>query len=174
MKKIFLVVAIGVVLTSYDDNKTPSYAVIRGTVTFDNVNLWSIWQDSGDVEITIFPDSAWASTPGGTFPIAAPVYVDTLIPNVALSTYPYELQVEPGTYSALAVGFRHNLVTDPSKRTATLGVYWGMPDSVSHGIIILGTPFNYPLPSSFTVQAGDELNIDFKADLAFVTVWPFR
>ncbi|MBK9103745.1 MAG: hypothetical protein IPL92_04070 [Saprospiraceae bacterium] len=35
-----------------------------------------------------------------------------------------KLEVDPGTYSALAIGFRHNGDSDPSKKTATLGVHW--------------------------------------------------
>jgi hypothetical protein len=70
----------------------------------------------------------------------------------------------------LAVGFRHDLIADPSLRTATLGVYWDNPNTVSHGIAIAPI-FNYPAPAIITVEAGDELDLDFRADFAFVNVW---
>lgn len=160
-----------VIVMGCDDS--PSTATITGTITFDNIGLWSTWQDSGEVQVTIFPDGAWTSTPAGTFPVAAPVYVLTLSLNDTTPTYDYSFKIEPGTYSALSVGFRHDLVTDQTKRSATLGVHWGVTDSVSHGIVI--SPFfDYPAPSSFSVEKGDELMIDFRADFAFVNVWQFR
>jgi hypothetical protein len=88
------------------------------------------------------------------------------------------LELEPGTYSALALGFRHVRVTDPSKKTATLGVHWGNPAQVRHGVVIkVRTPtgivpaLNYPAPTAFDIQAGEEKEINFKADFNFVKSW---
>src|SRR5690242_7560369 len=73
-----------------DDEPTPDTAKIHGTITFENADLWSTWKDSGDVEVTIFPEFALAfppqgagwgavpndffgpGVPGGTFPLGAP------------------------------------------------------------------------------------------------------
>ena len=70
------------------------------------------------------------------------------------SEYDYEIELEPGTYSALALGFRHDNVVDPSRKTATLGVHWDNETEVSHGIEIrvqagpmVITVFDEPSPS---------------------------
>jgi hypothetical protein len=50
---------------------------------------------------------------------------------------------------------------------------------VSHGVVIkvdvgggnIVTIFNYPAPTPITVEAGDELEINFRADFAFVEQW---
>ena len=175
-----------------DDEPTPDTAKIHGTITFENADLWSTWKDSGDVEVTIFPEfvlalppqgAGWGAVPndffgpgvpGGTFPLGAPFnasnpFILTYVPGQ--TQYQYELEVDPGTYSALAVGLRHDRITDPTLKTATLGVHWNNPDSVSHGIVFNFTPFNYPAPSTITVAKGDNVEINFKADFAFVEVW---
>jgi hypothetical protein len=182
-----------------DDGPAPTTAIIKGNITLLNTDVWATYQDSGEVQLTIFPafslnpPAGWGpipdntfgpGVPGGTFAIGAPanaqnpiVYSYQAGANVAT----YELEVDPGTYSALALGFRHDLVTDPSLRTATLGVYWGNPTTVSHGIVIkvaagpnVITVFDYPAPSSFTVEAGDELTIDFTADFGIIEDWYMR
>ena len=175
-----------------DDEPTPDTAKIHGTITFENADLWSTWKDSGDVEVTIFPEFVLAlppqgagrgtvpndffgpGVPGGTFPLGAPSnasnpFILTYVPGQ--TQYQYELEVDPGTYSALAVGLRHDRITDPTLKTATLGVHWNHPDSVSHGIVFNFTPLNYPAPSTITVAKGDNVEINFKADFAFVEVW---
>lgn len=171
-----------------DDDKPPSFAVIRGTITFDNVGEWATWQDSGQVDISIWPaynlatpasSSGWGAYPAdfyfpgstaGVAPLGPPAFDTVLVRNGSATTYDYSFQVEPGTYSAVAVGFRHSGITDPATRTASLGVHWGMPDSVSHGIVLVPF-FDYPSPSSVTVVAGDVVDLDFKADFGFVNLW---
>ncbi len=61
-------------------------------------------------------------------------------------------------------------MTDPSLKTATLGVHWNTPGTVSHGVVIAPF-FNYPAPVSFDIAAGEEKEINFKADFGFVTTW---
>ena len=132
-----------------DEEVQPDTATIHGTITIDNVELWSTWQDSGELQLTIFPefvdaapptgagwgpispDVLYPGFPGGTFALGAPSnsqnpIILEYVPGT--STYEYELEVDPGTYSALALGFRHDFITDASLRTATLGVHWGSPD----------------------------------------------
>jgi hypothetical protein len=179
-----------------DDDVKPTTARIYGTITIDNTNLWATWRDSGEVQLTIFPEfslnppAGWGpvpdnffgpGVPGGTFAIGAPYNaqdpkVQTYEPGK--TQYPYEIIVDPGTYSALALGFRHNHITDPSKRTATLGVHWDNPATVSHGIVIkvnimgnIVPIFNFPPPVPITVEAGDNVQIDFRADFGFVEDW---
>lgn len=179
--------AIIVMASGCDDDKTPDYAVIRGTITFENVDEWATWQDSGQVDVGIWPaynlatpstSSGWGAYPAnfyfpgsaaGLAPLNVPAFDSVLARNGSSTTYDYSFRVEPGTYSAVAVGFRHSRITDPSTRTASLGVHWGMPDSVSHGIVV--GPFNYPGPTAVTVEAGDVVDLDFKADFGFVNVW---
>ncbi len=182
------------------DASVIQYANIQGTITIDSADLWAVWQDSGEVQLTIFPkfvDAApptgagWGAIspnilypgfPGGTFALGAPSNAQNplvLTYEPGVSEYHYDIEVDPGTYSALALGFRHDLITDPSLRTATLGVHWGMPDVTSHGIVLkvdLGggnifTVFDYPAPSTFTLQAGEDVTYNFKADFSFVNQW---
>jgi hypothetical protein len=179
------------------DDDDPTTATISGTITFENVDEWATWQDSGEVQVTIFPafslnppagwgdipaDALYPGFPGGRFALGAPYnaqdpVVLTYVPGK--TTYDYSIEVDPGTYSALAVGFRHDFIADPSLRTATLGVHWDNPNTVSSGIVLkvdvgggqIITLFNDPAPSVITVEAGDELDIDFKADFGFVNEW---
>jgi hypothetical protein len=184
-----------------DDVVTPATATISGTITIlDSANLWATYKDSGVVELTIFPDftlsppAGWGAIPvdflypgfpGGTFALGAPSNAQmpiilTYAPGAHQFTY--SLEVDPGTYSALALGFRHNLISDPSKKSATLGVFWNNPTVVSHGIVIkadvgggnIVTFFDDPAPSSISVAKGDKLQINFTADFGFVKAWPFR
>ncbi len=183
-----------------DDEVQPDTATIHGTITIDNNDVWATWQDSGEVQLTIFPEfveaapptgAGWGAIsanvlypgfPGGTFALGAPSNAQNpIILNYTpgVNTYHYELEVDPGTYSALALGFRHDLVTDPSLRTATLGVHWNNPDSTSHGIVIkvdvgggnIVTFYNYPAPVTFTLNKGDNVEYNFKADFSFVEAW---
>lgn len=179
-----------------DDDPEPETATIHGTITIDSVAYWSVWQDSGEVQVTLFPAfsldpmAGWGDIPenflypgfpGGRFALGAPYnaqnpIVLTYVPGQNM--YHYEMEVEPGTYSALALGFRHDLITDPSTRTATLGVHFGQPNAVSHGIvlkIVAGpqtiTLFDEPAPTAITVEKGDNVEINFRADFSFVDEW---
>jgi hypothetical protein len=200
LKLMLLALMPMLVMTSCGDDDDPTTATIKGTITIDNTQLWETWQDSGEIQLSLFPafvlaappaGAGWGDipdgffgpgVPGGRFALGAPseVRVIDLVPGQ--SQYNYEFEVEPGTYSALALGFRHDFVTDPSKRSATLGVHYGQPDSISHGVVIrvdigggiIVPVINEPAPSTITVEAGDVEEIDFKADLGYVLVWPFR
>ncbi|MBX2927987.1 MAG: hypothetical protein KF852_09145 [Saprospiraceae bacterium] len=175
----------------------PAKTRIHGTITIENADTWATWQDSGEVQLTIFPKfsldplAGWGEVPdnffgpnvlGGTFAVGAPYNSQNPIVleyEPGQTTYHYELEVEPGTYSALALGFRHNLVTDPSRRTATLGVHWGNADVVSHGVVIrirtgggaIIPVFTFPAPTTFDIAEGEEKEINFKADFNFVNTW---
>lgn len=173
------------------------YATISGTVTIDNADLWATWKDSGEVQLTIFPafslnpPAGWGDipdgffgpgVPGGRFALGAPYNSQNpIVVNYSpgIAGFTYTMEVDPGTYSALALGFRHNLITDPSLRTATLGVHWGNPNTTSHGIVLkvdvgggnIVTLFNDPAPSIITLAKGDDIQINFKADFDFVNQW---
>ena len=177
-----------------DEQKTTK---VYGTITFENANLWETWADSGEVQVTIFPEfsldpmAGWGEVPdnffgpgvpGGTFAVGAPYNSQNpliLTYEPGKTKYDYEIELEPGTYSAIAVGFRHNFVNDPTRKTATLGAHWGNEDQVSHGIVIKvdvggGTivpVFNYPAPTTFEVKAEEQKEINFKADFDFVNQW---
>lgn len=191
-KKIFnlMIVALAMsslFLTSCGDDDGPTTTKVYGTITIENTDLWQTWQDSGVVEVTIFPafdlsiPAGWGAAPAGalgpgspamTIPLNAPYNANdpvifTYVPGK--NSYDYEIEVEPGTYSALALGLRHNLITDQTKRSATLGVYWGNENEVSHGIVL--GPFNYPAPATIEVKAGEQKELNFKADFAFVNEW---
>ncbi|HLF64618.1 MAG TPA: hypothetical protein VI603_12730 [Saprospiraceae bacterium] len=195
VKPLILVTILTTVIASCkDDDVKPTTATIKGVVTIDSAYIWATWQDSGEVQLTIFPafslnpPAGWGEVPdnilgpgvpGGTFPIGAPW--NSQNPLIAtyqagVTQYSYELIVDPGTYSALALGFRHNFVSDPTRKTATLGVYWNNENEVSHGIVIRpfvgGDPiFDFPAPSSIIVEAGDEIELNFRANFAFVEHW---
>ncbi|MBT8191713.1 MAG: hypothetical protein HKN67_03120 [Saprospiraceae bacterium] len=189
---------LGMVLFSIGcgDDIPPNTSVIKGTITVDNIDVWETWVDSGEVQLTIFPafslnpPSGWGevpdgtfgpNVPGGTFALGAPFNSQNpivLTYESGKTEYDYELEVDPGTYSALALGFRHDNVQDQTKKTATLGVHHDNPDVVSHGVVIkVVTPggiipvFNFPPPVTFTVVDGEEYTINFKADFGFVNDW---
>ncbi|NND31275.1 MAG: hypothetical protein HKN76_01705 [Saprospiraceae bacterium] len=198
-KSLYAVLIVALVLMvscKKDPEVVPTTGKIKGTITLLNTDVWTTFQDSGEVQLTIFPEfsldppAGWGpvpdglfgpNVPGGTYAIGAPSNAQNpTVFNYAMGATggTYELEVDPGTYSALALGFRHNFITDPSLRTATLGVHWGNPTSVSHGIVIKAniagnvvTLFDYPAPSPITVNAGDELTIDFTADFGFIEDW---
>jgi hypothetical protein len=119
--------------------------------------------------------------PGGTFAVGAPYNSQNpliLEYEAGKTTYDYEIELEPGTYSALAVGFRHDFVNDPSKKTATLGVHHDNENEVSHGVVIkvaagpqVMTVFDYPAPSTFEINEGETKNFNFKIDFDFVNEW---
>ncbi len=191
---VAIAVAVSLGACKKDDVKTTK---VYGTITIENPNTWATWKDSGEVQLTLFPKftldplAGWGEVPdnffgpnvlGGTYAVGAPYnsqnpLILTYVPGK--TQYDYELELEPGTYSALALGFRHNLVTDPSKKTATLGVHWGMPDQTSHGIVIrirggggvIIPIFSYPAPLTFDIAEGEQKEINFKADFDFVNQW---
>ncbi len=183
-------------LTSCGDDEQPTTTKVFGTITIENTNVWQTWQDSGEVQVTIFPEfsldplAGWGEVPddhfgpgvpGGTYAVGAPYNSQNpviLTYEAGKTTYDYEIELEPGTYSALAVGFRHNFVNDATLKTATLGAYWGNENEVSHGVVIkvpagptVMTIFDYPAPTPITIQAGEEKEINIKCDFAFVEQW---
>ena len=193
------VLSLGMIFLSScgDDELPPNTSIIKGKVIIENADTWSTWVDSGEVQLTVFPEfslnppAGWGeipdgvlgpNVPGGTFAIGAPFNSQNPLVfeyEQGKTEYEYELEVDPGTYSALALGFRHNFVNDASRRTATLGVYYNDPNTVSHGVVIKadvggGTivpVFNYPAPATFTVADGETIELDFRADFNFVTQW---
>lgn len=189
--------ALLVLFNSSCGEKASPVTKVYGTVTIENTSTWATWKDSGKVQLTLFPKfsldplAGWGevpdnffgpNVPGGTFAVGAPYNSQNpLILNYepGKTQYSYEIEVEPGTYSALALGFRHAFVSNPSKKTATLGVHWGKPEQVSHGVVIkIRTPngaiipvFNYPAPITFDIAEGEAKEINFKADFDFVKQW---
>ena len=185
-----------ILMTSCGDDEQPTTTKVFGTITIDNPEFWQTWQDSGEVQVTIFPEfsldplAGWGevpagilgpASPGGTFAVGAPYNSQNpviLTYEAGKTTYDYEIELEPGTYSALAVGFRHNFVNDPSLKTATLGAHWGNENEVSHGVVIkvpagptVLTVFDYPAPAAITIEAGEEKELNFKCDFSFVEQW---
>jgi len=186
-------VLLSLVACKKEEDKTTK---VYGTITIDNPDTWATWKDSGEVQLTLFPKfsldplAGWGEVPdnffgpnvlGGTYAVGAPYNSQNpliLKYEAGKTKYDYEIELEPGTYSALALGFRHNLVTDPSRKTATLGVHWGDTGQTSHGIVIriraggmIIPVFNYPAPLTFDITEGEQKKIDFKADFDFVNQW---
>ncbi|MBK6930898.1 MAG: hypothetical protein IPH12_08470 [Saprospirales bacterium] len=196
--RAFLLMALAVsVFFSACKEKEPVKTKVYGTITIQNPETWASWVDSGDVELTIFPKfsldplAGWGAVPdnffgpgvpGGTFAVGAPYNSQNPVVfayKPGASTFPYEIEVEPGAYSALALGFRHKYISDPTLKSATLGVHWGNPDQVSHGIVIriktgggaVIPIFDYPAPTSIDIAAGEQKEINFTADFNFVKQW---
>jgi hypothetical protein len=183
-----------------DDDAKPDTATIHGTITLQNAQLWDTWKDSGEVELSLFPEFVLAAPPAGKgwgfipadffgpgslegmYPISAPSFTDTVAYASGQTQLHYELKVTPGTYSALALGFRNNSVSNPSLKTATLGVHWDHPTEVSHGLLLkidvgggqIMTIINDPAPTVLTLEKGDNVEINFTADFGFVEVWRFH
>lgn len=197
IKIILLTLAFGGLIMNFSScEKDPLKTKIHGTITLQNAEIWEMWQDSGEVQLTIFPEfsldplAGWGEIPdeffgpgalGGTFAVGAPYNSqDPVIFNyeAGKTTFDYEIELEPGTYSALALGFVHSGIQDPNKKSATLGVDWGTSDEVSHGIVLriqagpnVLTVFDYPAPTAITVKEGDDQEINFTADFDFVNAW---
>lgn len=195
---LFPILLIGMVLfslTSCGDDE-PARTRIFGTITIDNIDIWETWQDSGEVQLTIFPEfsldplSGWGEVPdgafgpgvlGGEFAVGAPYNSQNpliLTYEAGKTEYDYEIELEPGIYSALALGFRNDNVTDPSLKTATLGVHHGDETTVSHGVTIkvqagpmVLTVYDEVSPSDITIAAEEELEINFRADFDIVNSW---
>ncbi len=183
--------------TACDKDDDPEVTKVYGTITIENADTWETWADSGEVQVTIFPEfsldplAGWGAVPdnffgpgvlGGTYAVGAPYNSQNpviLEYEPGKTEYAYEIEVEPGAYSAIALGFRHDFVNDPSLKSATLGVHWNNEAEVSHGVVIkIAGPggaiipiFNYPAPATFEVKAGEEKEINFRADFDFVNVW---
>src|SRR3990172_9005606 len=139
---------------SEDDSASSDLGSVSGTITFDNVFLWP---DSGEVQVTIFPANVWQSFGA----IGPPQNANTpviLTKSGNQTQYQFTIDGLPeGDYSSLAVGWRRpNVQNYPAeKRTATLGVYWNDPDSVSLGLSISQSPLNYPLPTVISLAKGE-------------------
>lgn len=196
---IFLIASFSTLffLSSCDKHEEePKKTKIYGTVTVNNINTWSVWKDSGVVELTVFPKfslnplAGWGEVPdnffgpnvlGGTFAVGAPYNAQNPVIftyQTGKNTFAYEIELEPGNYSALALGFRHNRITNPNLKTATLGVHYNKPTEVSHGIIIKVKAgpstvkvFDYLPPVSFDIAEGEQKEINFTADFDFVKKW---
>jgi hypothetical protein len=200
MQKLLSIILLGALLVAQsckEDEAIPAKTLITGTIDIENAEVWETWADSGEVQLTLFPAfsldplAGWGEipdnffgpgVPGGTYAVGAPYNSQNPLVfdfESGKTSYNYELEVEAGDYSALAIGFRHNGVNDPNLKTATLGVHWEMPDSVSHGVVIkLSNPaggfipvFNYPAPSAFSVQEGETKVLNFSIDFDFVNQW---
>ncbi len=197
IKAVAIMMAFGGLIMNFSScQKDPLKTKIHGTITLNNADIWEMWQDSGVVELTIFPDfsldplAGWGAVPdeffgpgalGGTYAVGAPYNSqDPVVFNyeAGKTTFDYEIELEPGTYSALALGFVHSGIQDPTKKSATLGVNWEKPGDVSHGIVIriqagpsVLTIFDYPAPTEIVVKEGDDLEINFTADFDFVNDW---
>ena len=200
--KLFLTIAIAaislsVLFSSCGKDDEPQTTKVFGTITIENTDTWATWVDSGEVQLTLFPEfsldplAGWGEVPdnffapgvpGGTYAVGAPYNSQNpliLEYEPGKTQYDFEIEVDPGTYSALALGFRHDFVNDPTLKSATLGVYWGNASEVSHGVVIkadvgggnIMTFFNYPPPATFEVKAGEQKELNFKADFGFVNVW---
>jgi len=182
-----------------DDDAKPDTATIHGTITLQNASLWDTWKDSGDVELSLFGKFVQAAPPNGKgwgyipegllypgspegrYPLSAPEFTDTVTYVQGQTQIHYELEVTPGEYSALAIGFRNNSVSNPSTKTATLGVHWDHPTEVSHGLLLkvdaggqIMTIIDDPAPTVLTLEKGDNVEINFTADFGFVEVWRFH
>jgi len=193
---VFSIAMLLFLLTACDKDE-PTTAKIYGTITIENHAIWADWVDSGEVQLTIFPAfsldplAGWGEipdgfygpgVPGGTFPLGAPfnsqnpIVVDYVQGHNLIE---YEIELDPGTYSALAIGFRKDDVTDANKRTAPLGVHWNNPTETSHGVIVKvdvggGTivkVFDENPPVALDLKAGDNQEINFKADFSIVNTW---
>lgn len=192
---VILVSIIG--LSSCEEEPQITQEKIFGTITIENTDVWQTWQDSGEVQITLFPEfsldplAGWGiipdgtfgpGIPGGTYAVGAPYNSQNPIIlefENGEAEFSYEIEVEPGTYSALAMGFRHDYITDPSLKSAVLGVNFNNPEEVSHGINIkidvgggnIVEIFDFPAPTDIIVGEGEQIEVNFKADFAFVNDW---
>lgn len=156
-------------LSCNDDNGNapPEFATVSGTITFENT---SMWPDSGEVEVTIWPQGVWTAF-GPTGPPQNPNNPFMVTKVQGKTEYTYTIDGLPeGTYSAIAVGWRHPDEDLPAQcRSVVLGVYLANTDTVSTGLVIPGTAFQGPLPDSVLVAKGQTVNnLDIKADFGII------
>ena len=195
---LFAVAVLTVASCNKDDDDTipPNAAIFTGVITMENIDVWREWQGLGDVHVNVFPEFSidppmgWGPVPdgayapdfvGGTFavglPVSNPIELDFSEGQTEFGyTFTLNNMEGPVTFSALAVAFVHDTITDTQLRTAPLGVWWANRDSVSHGVVIkpaIGADpiHDYPAPASFTINPGEFLELDFKADFGFVEDW---
>jgi len=198
MKNLLFLAALTMIMfSSCGEDALPEQEKIFGTITIQNSDTWKTWVDTGELQITLFPEfsldpfGGWGEVPdntfgpgvpGGTFAVGAPYNSQNPIVlnyEEGKTVYEYEIEVEPGTYSALAAGFRHNFIADPSLKTATIGVNWNNPSQVSHGVVIkidvgggnIVKIFDYPAPTDITILEGEQKEINFITDFDFVNAW---
>ena len=194
---VFLLLLASLTFFSCNKDDDPTSTKVFGTITIENIDTWAEWIDSGEVQVTVFPDfslnppAGWGEVPdgafgpgvpGGVFPVGAPYNSQNPVVleyEPGKTAFNYDIEIEPGTYSALAVGFNHYFITDSNLSTASLGVHWNNPGQVSHGVVIkidmgggnLIPIFNETPPTAFTISEGEELEINFIADFSFVQRW---
>jgi hypothetical protein len=153
------------------DNGTSSeFASVSGTITFDNV---AIWPDSGEVQVTIWPQGVWTAF-GPMGPPQNPNNPLVLTKVAGQAQYSYTIDGLPeGEYSAIAVGWRHpNESLPAAQRSAVLGVYLNNPNIVSTGLSIPQTPFQDPLPVAITLQKGENrTGLNIRADFAKIQLF---
>ncbi|MFQ5674565.1 MAG: hypothetical protein ACE5G1_01600 [bacterium] len=142
---------------------------ISGTITFDNVMMWP---DSGEVQVTIWPQGVWTAS-GPIGPPQNATEPVTIVRNGIENQYGYLITGLPdGEYSAVTVGWRHPDETLPAEqRSAVLGVYLSDPNMISTGLVIPNTPFQGPLPSVISVKKEDRTKVDIRADFAFLALF---
>jgi hypothetical protein len=146
-----------------DNETSPDFASIRGTITFDNIGAWP---DSGAVQVSIWSAGIWTELGPG---VADATDVSTIQRITNQTAYLYQfIRLMEGPYSAVAVSWIHpDESLSAEERRAILGVYLNDPNTVSTGLIIAGTPHQGPLPEVFLLGAGNNDNgFDIRADFA--------
>ncbi|MCG8607108.1 hypothetical protein MJD09_19255 [bacterium] len=151
-----------------DNETSPDFATIQGTITFDNIGLWP---DSGEVQVSIWSVGVWTESGPGA---AASTAVSAIRRIGNQSAYPYQfIRLMEGPYSAVAVSWIHpDQSLSAEERRAILGVYLNDPNTVSTGLIIEGTPHQGPLPELFLLGAGNnEDGFDIRADFSNIALF---
>ena len=76
MRKLLQSLTIGfiaVLFISCDKDDDPQVTKVFGTITIENIDTWANWIDSGDVQVTVFPDfslnppAGWGEVPDNAF-----------------------------------------------------------------------------------------------------------
>ena len=146
-----------------DNETSPDFATVQGTITFDNI---AMWPDSGEVQVTIWAGGVWTNLGPVGPPAADPFIIERVLGQ---AEYHYQfIGLSEGVYSAIAVGWRHPDETlPPELRSSVLGVLLDDPNANSTGLVIPNTPFQGPLPVSFLLGAAtNEIGLDILADFA--------
>ena len=181
-----------------DDPVEPDTATISGTITIENTDLWATWQDSGEVQLTIFPafslnppagwgdipvDALYPGFPGGRFALGAPVNAQNpIILNLFSRCDTVSLYDDTGTRDLFStctwIQARpyHRSFKEDSNAWRSLEQPQRRQSWCSHqgriSAVVRSSPSsNEPAPSVITLEKGDNLNIDFKADFGFVEEW---
>jgi hypothetical protein len=130
----------------------PTTGSVAGKVTFQGT-----WPATGDIQVSIYSNLSPPYIPMGP----PDAFTNPIVPG---SEYNYTIAgLDPGTYTAIYVGWRDPTAPPGPGSNALLGMYWIHADSV--GIGSMGAPVVPPTSVSITSSNLNRMGLDITANL---------